>query len=164
MKTLLNTFRITLTFFSFAVIVLTSCEKDDPQPEPATPSTPVAVKKPLFAMVDGNAFDAPVANGQLTSGIVLIDGHTGSKIVALNLRADAAVGSTYTLGVNSDYSLHYSPNNYVTIYSAVSGTITVSKNDIAAKHVEGNFSGTVISADSSSTLTITGGQFNCSYH
>ncbi len=114
------------------------------------------------ATVDGTAWTAAATTGTALAGRLTIVGSslTGGRVVNLLVPADIQPGE-YSLSAIGSYTGQYKPDG-VNIYSAVSGTLTVTRHDEASNEIAGTFSFTATNIGGA-TVSLSAGSFSVAY-
>lgn len=107
------------------------------------------------ATIDGVPFVATGVTSSIVFDILGVTGFWGGQQILLFMPEDIIPG-TYTLSEVGDYYAQYMPNSS-NPYPAVSGQLTITEYNLAAKKVKGSFSMEVII--NSNNISITNGQF-----
>ena len=133
-----------------------------------TLTTEVVTEEPgyyLKADIDGTEWKAPFVSGSTLTGELALTGSNIStyKTISFRFPMDIAVG-TYTLeDIFSDYGAQYNVNQTMSLMAA-SGTLVVTKHDMAAKEISGTFSFEAEEfGQGSATASLKNGSFNISY-
>ena len=112
--------------------------------------------------IDGTAWTAGATTGTALAGRLTIAGSslTGGRIVNLLVPADIQPGE-YSLDAIGAYTAQYKPDG-VNIYTATSGTLTITRHDVATKEIVGTFSFDALNVGGN-TAALTSGSFSVSY-
>ena len=144
-----------IAFVLLSAVVLLSCKKD----EDNNTTSPY-----MTAKIDGVAktYAPPTAEKDTTSGVVTIDVHSGSsgsEFLALVFSKNGGVTTgTYSAG----NATIFTPNAVSDMYATTTNcTITVTAID--ATHVEGTFSGTLVSSSGNPSKVVTEGKFHSKF-
>lgn len=140
--------------------VLLSCKKD--KETDTTPS--VAGQKHFYMKMDGVVKDLPNTATQHNSGLILMSGSTTpGESISLILN-DTLTAGTYSFTPGGPIRLSYTPDNYATFYSSISGSANITSFDTIAKQILGTYACTLISNQTTpDTIQVTAGEFFIKY-
>ena len=147
-----------------AVLSLTiaSCKKDDPKPEVTTPTGTPALKK-LALTVDGSSYEASVITIQNGNDRVIAQTTVGNNLYFGISVSDTLDPGAYDFTSVNYMSISHTDDNYVTSYTASSGSLTIVSHDKSANKISGTFNAIITRASDNATKTISEGEFNLNY-
>jgi hypothetical protein len=138
------------------VLLVPSCKKDD---GPDVPDT-----SDFFRIVDnGDPYETGHLvkrheDGYIAAGVP--NSFTSAYGIAI---PEATVPGTYDLSPTSFVQVTKTTNSGSIVYTAQSGSMTISEHNTATHYITGTFSGVIAVQGTGETRTITGGQFRINY-
>lgn len=141
-----------------------ACKKKDQRPPTDDSSTnPPAALAPFKIKIDGNEYSSTTLAIQHTSGYISIQTVVGTDLKVGISIADSIVPGTYSINSNSAFRVTHTDDNYATLYTSISGSVTIASHDKVNRKISGTYSCLLSRINPASTKVINSAEFNITY-
>lgn len=149
-----------------SVSALNSCKKEK-KSDTQTATTGTPSLQSLAFKLNGTTYAVSASQMvQHTSGKIFISTSSNpNESISISVSDTLTVGS-YNFGPNGSdaFRMFYTPDNYATAYTSVSGTGTIVSHDMANNKIQATFSCMLVSNGTTpDTIYVTNGELNKSY-
>jgi hypothetical protein len=153
--------------FYFLVILLVSCfscKKKDQRPntDENSNTTPAALA-PFKIKIDGSEYSSTTLTIQHNSGYITIETEVGTGLKVGISIADSINVGTYSINSNSAFKVTHTDDNYATLFTSTSGSVTIVSHDKVNRKISGTYSCLLSRINPASTKVINAAEFNVSY-
>jgi hypothetical protein len=154
---------LSLTLLSVFLLLIACKKKDTRNPQDDDSSNQPTALAPFKLKLDGNEYSSTTLSIQHMSAYITIETQFGSNLKFGISIADSIVAGTYSINSNSPFKVTHTDDNYSTLFTSISGSVTILNHDKVNRKISGTYSCLLSRINPSSTKVVNSAEFNISY-